>query len=291
MEKLQYDSLYKFLVSLGVVLFASPIAILLLILRSDTIVISQEDYNLLSEYTISQLQIKSTFFKHINSLSTLFIILAIIIMLVGLIFIGFGIYKWNNLQKYLDEQIIEDTKIKKQTYIDMTGGEIFKKADDECKESENENNTLTTDFVKNDPRLKYLEIEDEYFNFVTSQFSNFVKRRTTFKRNVRVGRYQYDYIFIPKEKDTDLLFEIKYWKRPMPSKLIESTLYRVIESGKNYQTETGRKFIYKLVIITNRDMLEQIKSSVNRVVDNDNNEIELGNIQIEYVDEETIKKS
>lgn len=289
MEKLQYDSLYKFLVSLGVVLFASPIAILLLILRSDTIVISQEDYDLLSEYTISQLQIKSTFFKHINSLSTLFIILAIIIMLVGLIFIGFGIYKWNNLQKYLDEQIIEDTKIKKQTYIDMTSGEILKKADEEYKESVNENNTSSADLIRTDPRLKYLEIEDEYFNYITSQFPYFIRRKTIFKRNVRVGKYEYDYIFIPKEKNTDLLFEIKYWKRPMQTKQIIDTLYRVIESGRNYRTETGREFIYKLVIITNSDMLDRMKKSVNRIIEN--NKIELENIQIEYVDEETIKKA
>ena len=48
MDKLQYDSFYKFLVSLGIVLITLPIFVLLYILNADYILISQNDYNNLS---------------------------------------------------------------------------------------------------------------------------------------------------------------------------------------------------------------------------------------------------
>ena len=51
MDKLQYDSLYKFLVSLGIILIALPIAALVYLLNSEPILISQSDFDALSEYS------------------------------------------------------------------------------------------------------------------------------------------------------------------------------------------------------------------------------------------------
>lgn len=56
MDKLQYDSLYKFLVSLGVVLIALPIAAFVFIANSATLIISQAEYESLSEYSIQDLE-------------------------------------------------------------------------------------------------------------------------------------------------------------------------------------------------------------------------------------------
>ena len=55
-DKLQYDSLYKFLVSLGVVLIALPITAFIFLSNSAALIISQSEYEALSEYSIHDLE-------------------------------------------------------------------------------------------------------------------------------------------------------------------------------------------------------------------------------------------
>lgn len=52
MDKLQYDSFYKFLVSLGMLLITLPVLAYLYILNTDYELISQNDYDNLSEISI-----------------------------------------------------------------------------------------------------------------------------------------------------------------------------------------------------------------------------------------------
>ena len=49
MDKLQYDSLYKFLVSLGTVLIALPIAAFIFLANQSTLIISKMEYEILSD--------------------------------------------------------------------------------------------------------------------------------------------------------------------------------------------------------------------------------------------------
>lgn len=61
MDKLQYDSFYKFLVSLGIVLITLPIFVLLYILNADYILISQNDYNNLSAISLQSIKTHEIF--------------------------------------------------------------------------------------------------------------------------------------------------------------------------------------------------------------------------------------
>lgn len=56
MDKLQYDSFYKFLVSLGIVLITLPGLAFLYLLNTDYELISQVDYDNLSHISIQRIQ-------------------------------------------------------------------------------------------------------------------------------------------------------------------------------------------------------------------------------------------
>lgn len=108
MDKLQYDSFYKFLVSAGVVLVAAPLfGLYYLLCNGNQILLSQADYEALSNTSMQFVQQRDkTIFYTLKALPWI---------LVGLITVGLGclIYggiKWHNIQKELDEQ----TKLKTQ---------------------------------------------------------------------------------------------------------------------------------------------------------------------------------
>ena len=56
MDKLQYDSFYKFLVSLGLILLALPFAALIFLFYVDPILISQVEYDALSEFSLQMIE-------------------------------------------------------------------------------------------------------------------------------------------------------------------------------------------------------------------------------------------
>lgn len=56
MDKLQYDSFYKFLVSLGMLLITLPVLAFLYVLNMDCKLISQSDYDNLSQISIQRIQ-------------------------------------------------------------------------------------------------------------------------------------------------------------------------------------------------------------------------------------------
>lgn len=59
MDKLEYDSLHKFLVSLGVIFIALPFVVLYFVFSNDVILISQIDFDGLSQYSQNLLQQQS----------------------------------------------------------------------------------------------------------------------------------------------------------------------------------------------------------------------------------------
>lgn len=56
MDKLQYDSFYKFLVSLGMLLITLPVLAFLYVLNMDCKLINQSDYDNLSQISIQRIQ-------------------------------------------------------------------------------------------------------------------------------------------------------------------------------------------------------------------------------------------
>lgn len=96
MSKLEYDNLYKFLLSLGIVLIVFPVAVLVYLLGIEPILISQLEYDELSAFSLQMLENR-------NRLTSFFILtfpwIAGILMFAGVVLLVCGIIKWVELQK------------------------------------------------------------------------------------------------------------------------------------------------------------------------------------------------
>lgn len=289
MEKLQYDSLYKFFVSLGVILIASPIAAIILILRNDILVLSKEEYDSLSNYSLLQIELRNKCLICLEKFSPILIALAILMIIIGIILVISGIKKWYSIQVFLDKHIESDAKIAEQKLTQMSITEVLEKADKECNETLEETN-IPANTVK-DPITAYLNMEDRYYEYLISNLSTAARRRIRFNRNVKVGSFNYDFIFLSQINTTDTIYEIKYWNKTISSSVIKRTLSYLVEAGENYQNETNRNYVYKLVIISNNKTIDSIRRCVNDEIYIENSVIDSQKIQIEYLDEETIKKA
>lgn len=92
MDKLQYDSFYKFIVSVGIVLIVAPLFCLhYLVSGSYDIIMTQEEANNLSEISSDFLSIK---IQYVQNIFKYLPIICIVFIIVGVIFTFWGCLKW-----------------------------------------------------------------------------------------------------------------------------------------------------------------------------------------------------
>lgn len=109
MDKLQYDSFYKLLVSLGLILIALPALPFYYLLNRNMILITQLEYDALSTFSLNNLIEHE---RMINSFINCLPIISTISITIGILLIIIGSCKWYPIQKQLDKQIYSDTTIK-----------------------------------------------------------------------------------------------------------------------------------------------------------------------------------
>lgn len=90
MDKLQYDSFYKFLVSLGMLLITLPVLAYLYILNTNYELISQNDYDNLSEISIRRMHDN---LKLLDFTTTIMPVVSIVLIVTGLVLIIIGCCK------------------------------------------------------------------------------------------------------------------------------------------------------------------------------------------------------
>lgn len=279
MEKLEYDSLHKFLVSLGIVLIALPFVSLIYLLNADIALISQDEYDQLSQYSQYGLQQRE---QIMNFILKALPFLLVIMFITGVIFVIVGIRNWRKVQKDLDA-LVEAERIQKELDSStLKNSEVLAKTESEVKEnlSLEESNIQS----QHDRILKYMEIEERYFsNALPIAF----QRRHIFKRNVRIGKYDYDAIAISTESKCDIIFEIKYWCQPMPFSVISNTFDRLYKAGINYQTIQQRNFSCVLAIIAPKESIERIRNNIEKHMQETSNSNH-SKIDIQYIAEEDI---
>ena len=90
-------------------------------------------------------------------------------------------------------------------------------------------------------------------------------------------------IAISKENNIDLIYEIKYWKQPDPSR-IRKSLERLYQSGINHETVKHQNFRCILVIVTSKEKLGEMSYRVG-VLSHENVNYDFSKIEIRYVAE------
>lgn len=222
MDKLQYDSFYKLIVSVGIVLIVAPIFCLhFLVSGSYDIIMTQEEANSLSKISSDFLSIKIKYVQNIFKYLPTFCILFIII---GAFFIAWGCLKWFQIQKNLDQITELDLEEKELHIQNMSAQEIAEKIineDIENYEKTSGDSQITSFNLTASARIrKAFEIEDACYSYLKIK----LKRKYKVHQNVKVGNCEYDIIASSKYNNIDLLYEIKYWNNPVP----KATLVKLV---------------------------------------------------------------
>lgn len=174
MDKLQYDNLYKFLVSLGIVLIILPVAALVFLLNMEPILISQVEYDSLSEFSLQMIANRNEITSYFISVFPRFAV-GLIVAGVGVLIIG--IVKWAGPQKNLDKKSFADTEAALQALnaLTMSNAEVISKADEEVREAAViESPTLPfppDENARSSAIDKYIKIENLCFNYFTKRYA------------------------------------------------------------------------------------------------------------------------
>lgn len=262
MDKLQYDNLYKFLVSLGIVLIIVPVAALAFLLNMEPLLISQVDYDSLSDFSLQMIanrnEITSYFISVFPQFAVAFIVAGVSVLIIGIV-------KWVGLQKNLDKKSFADTKAALQALnaLTMSKAEVILKADEEVKEAAVIESPTLPFPPDESARLsaidKYIKIENLCFNYFTKRYA----KKYSFERNIRIGKYCYDFIGVSKLDNIDLVFEIKYIKVAAGnSRRIYDIFERAYNSGTNYETIAHRNFKCVVVIVTPKEELPRLENII-----------------------------
>ena len=219
MDKLQYDSFYKFIVSVGIVLIVAPLFCLhYLVSGSYDIIMTQEEANNLSEISSDFLSIK---IQYVQNIFKYLPIICIVFIIIGVIFTFWGCLKWLQIQKTLDQITKLDLEEKELHIQSMSAQEIAEKVineDIENHENSNSDSQITPSNSTASSRIrKAFEIEDACYSYL----KNKLKRKYNVHQNVKVGNCDYDIIASSKYNNIDLLYEIKYWNNPVSKATIE----------------------------------------------------------------------
>lgn len=283
MDKIEYDSFYKFIVSMGIGLVVIPIVgSYYLISNSYNIIVSEEKYNNLSVAS------KSFVDRKIFWISTIFNILPIIatvLISIGIILIIIGSIKWYNIQKEMDKTIVlgnDNLELdKKEKMKNLTPSEILEKVlvqikednnttqdsekVDDTKDNTDKNKQTVEREIKERNSMdvhgigKYIEIENKCLKWVEDKY----KRDYIINQNVRIGVQEFDIIGISKSNNIDKLFEVKYWRNRSN---IQETLKRLEQRGRDYEDNMKRNWCAELIIVTPEENFVNMNNLINTVI-------------------------
>lgn len=304
MNKLQYDSFYKFLVSAGIILIIFPIIALGFFFNSEILILSQNEFDNLSEHSLRAICQKENI---LHFIITIFPFVACGLLLLGVVLLIYGCYKWRKIQNHLDEQVESDTTIKKINAKKMSAEEIVNKASFEVSETEvpfdidpviNDSNPKSDVDKKGNYKAKSQDIRNSHINHIIDymkvermcfmEVNRQYGKRYDLQNNVKIDNIEYDFIAVSKYDNIDIIFEVKYWRSLPASSAISNMLYRLTKAGINYENSAHRNFRLTLIIVTTNKNIDLIKNRINKM--QNENDIHAP-IKIEYyVEEELLSK-
>ena len=267
MEKLQYDSFYKFLVSLGLVLMIVPfIGVYYLLNYSNENLLTVNKYTELSQKSFGIIEKKENI---LNLFLTLAPYIFIFTTILGIFLLIYGIIKWKNLQKEIDEQTTIKTKVERTQLEKLTANEVLQKI-----ESEEEINTK-------DKKQIYNRIQDTIMveGFCFEYLSNQLSKDYIVEQNVRIDNSIFDIVALSKKNKNDLIYEIKYYREKPDLHKYKYILDRLEKLKEVYEKSMNKTCEATLLIIISSSSYERIT----RYLKNYQNQVLNSNIKIEYL--------
>ena len=282
MDKISYESRYKFIVSIGVVLTILPFGVLYSIIAlSKDIIISKRrinELNGISKHIIEKLE--NNFFILINNPA--FYLFLFLIFLMGMVCIFKGLKDWKDVQnkenhkKDLENEKLELENKKLKDEFGLSSKEQFDKVEQEVKEEQEIiGEQSSTSLIK-----EYFNIEQRVATKIIKDFS----KSHDVVYGFRLGKYEYD--IVAKGKgflDKDYFFEIKYLKNMINVSWYKKIIEKVNKQNENYQENTNRKPYVKIVFVTEKNNYNQVKEFINR-------QQKINNLGVDIVEKDEIEQ-
>ena len=250
MGNINYDSFYKFLVSLGIILVILPLTVLIfLTTNSFDLQITEAD---LAQYTQTAQKViawRQSLPLLIQEKCIWWIIGGCSIC--GVCLILYGLIKWHELQKIDDickkrEAEKQREAIEKNT-VKMSDEQIIQK-------------TTFEDGPSATVMKKFL-IEQKFFDIVKNS-----KKAYIVKSNIMIGTFEYDIVaFANKKYEKDYVYEVKYLRNNISLHRIEQCREQMKKLRTNFSEKLNRIPYMILAIVVPDEMYEHTVNIAKRV--------------------------
>lgn len=245
MVKLQYDSFYKFIVSLGLVLVVFPMVVFYFIFKeTGEFLISEMEFRELSAFSLRFLENRDILWQYFFSF---FPVLCLISMGIGLLLFFYGLLHWKKIQKEYDAQICMKTKKDQKELEKMSPIEIV---------TEKIGETESVSTQKNDCRaklIKTMQIENLFFEYLKKSLSSSYQ----IEQHVKWKGNHYDMVAISFEKE--ILYEVRYWRQYPDVGKFTCCYNGFKERYEIYKKNIFKKVEARLVIVCPISELEKMK--------------------------------
>lgn len=291
MEKLQYDSFYKFLVSVGVILVTGPFfGIYYLLSGAFDIKVSAEDFSKLASES-QDLFLKKTALINNTYFYLPYILYSLI--LIGFLCLIWGGLRWFQVQKIEDEGLLYDTGKKFGDMVKALPAEIVKKllhklkftgemlvygsevpavsvafVDEAAKKKPGAKTDLqqapmqimgTAKKVKPDKLLKMIEIEDACLQYYKCHF----QKGFVFLQGFQLGNFLLDIVAKAKRGNKDMIYEIQYLdENDLREPVICNSVDDQYEACRSYNARIKRNARPILTIVTIPELSDSKKREI-----------------------------
>lgn len=233
--KFEFGDLYKFIVSLGVVLITLSILAPWMFLREPfDLFRSESEINALSDVA------KAVVIKRQHAVS--FIVSFIpwfssIGSTVGMIFIFLGLKNWRKNQLHLDEQTSLDVKIKKQSLRNATKDEIEEKETSEYESLQAAEAGNSDSHIVDSFRSQYSKVEELVYDKLKKVYGN----KFEVSHNKMVANVELDILLRGKAMLTkDYIVEVKYIRKGFNFGWLREVYLKNIYAKSVYSQVTNR---------------------------------------------------
>lgn len=295
-ESLNYDSLHKFWVSLGIVLIALPFALLALVYASAPTLISEVEFEALSNYSRELLEAKQVL---VRGLSSIGVWVSLLFEIGGAYCVCHGLSSWKSVQMSVDEEVrlrvegikrdmasLEEKELSViQEEAEMNEGQ--KSDDQECSstlsgeranaacrddpqqfphKASNGKDELSPEakysnvpIVSNNAAKTYYLIEKECSESVSKALGS----KYEIVDDVKTSRGIIDFAAVSTRDSIDLLFEVKYASRILRFDVLRKATLSLSRQMEEYRRLYKRKCRCILIVVYERDV-PNIDSSYQR---------------------------
>jgi len=256
MKYLQFDSLYKFIISVGIIFILSPLVVFYLFFNKNmNLLISKAEFNKLTQTSQEIINIRQKLFLFLIN-SPYYYIVAGFAIIIGLALVAYGIYRWNKAQGQVDlKSILENEKLKKEIGISTEEKKIKTKEEIINDEKILGNTKISTVY-------EYMDIEKKLFTRINKKFGD----THEVVQDVKIGDFEYDIISTSKSLfEKDYIFEVKYIKGNINDKWINKLFEKIDMQTSGYSEITNRIPYRILIIVTENENYNLVNDKIKQV--------------------------